>query len=338
MAQFLDYLIAVKTANVTNAGMDSITPSVTLGGFFGASTKFALNASSAIAVTKISKSDGGELVPTTSANSNKFEVNQWDVFKIRTNNVGTLMQIRVQKSGADAWKLDKIVAIPYKPDGTTLDIDQYRTFTANRWFDSADFDNLTDLTLDSDQVLDSPTWSLNQVIKSAKSMVMRYDNTAGNTAVRTTLTCHYSLVQGAAIEKNKTSSTTTSVGVSTTTSFEAGGGVLGEPKVSASISTSFSQSVTESCESKCGTSTTSTMEQSQEIPIEVPANAAVTLIVQVYQRVLKHNVSYGGYQVPITVYDPTAEVQFKLYTGILDSATAAQRSQDLASLAGAVLS
>lgn len=338
MAQFLDYLIAVKTANVSNAGMDGITPYVTLGGFFGASTKYALNTSSAISVTKISKSDGSELVPATAANSNKFQVNQWDIFKIRTNNVGTLMQIRVQKSGADAWKLDRIVAIPYKSDGTTLDIDQYRSFSANRWFDSADFDNLTDLTLDSDQILDSPTWTLNQVIKSAKTMVMRYDNSAGNTAVRTTLTCNYSLVQGAAIEKNKATSTTTSMGISTTTSFEAGGGPLGEPKVSQSYSTSFSQAVTESCESKCGTSSTTSVGQSQEIPIEVPANSAVTLIVQVYQRALKHSVSYGGYQVPITVYDPAAEVQFKLYTGILDAATAAQRSQELAILAGAMLS
>lgn len=339
MAQFQDYLVAVKTANSTNAGMDSITPYVTLGGFFGASTRYALNASSAIAQSSpITTSSGAVLVPTTPAYSNKFETNQWDVFKIRTNNVGTLMQVRVEKGGTDAWKLDKVVVIPYKPDGVTLDTEQYRTFTINRWFDSADFDNLTDLTIDSDQVLDSPTWTQNQVIKTAKAMVMRYDNTAGSTPVSTTMTCHYSLVQGAAIEKNKTSSTTTSIGVSATTSFEAGGGILGGATVSASVTTDFSRQVTESCESKCGTSTTSTLEQTQEIPIEVPANAAVTLIVQVYQKVLKHSVTYGGYQVPITVYDPTAEVHFKLYTGILDNATASLKSQELATLAGAMLS
>jgi hypothetical protein len=339
MAQFQDYLIAVKTANNANANMDGITPYATLAGFFGASTKYALNASSAIALgSPITTSTGTVLVPTTQAYANKFEVNQWDVFKIRTNNVGTVLQIRLEKGGTDAWKPDRVVVIPYKADGTTLDIEQHRTFTINRWFDSADFDNLSDLTIDSDQVLDSPTWTQNQVIKTAKTMVMRYDNTAGSTTVRTTMTCHYSLVQGAAIEKNKTSSTTTSVGVSATTSFEAGGGILGEPKVTATVTTDFNRQVTESCENKCGTSTTSTLEQSQEIPIEVPANAAVTLIVQVYQRVLKHNVSYGGYQVPITVYDPTAEVQFKLYTGILDNATANLRSQELATLAGAILS
>lgn len=337
MAQFQDYLVAVKTASGTNAGMDNITPYVTLGGFFGASTRYALNSSTDISVGKISKSDGTELVPLTNENANKFEAGLWDVFKIRTNNVGTITQIRVEKSGTDAWRLERIVVIPYKADGTTLDIDQHKTFTVNRWFDSADFDNLTDLTLDSDQVLDSPTWTQNQVTKTAKTMVMRYDNTAGSTAVKTTLTCHYSLVQGAAIEKNKTTSTTTSVGVSTTTSFEAGGGILGGPSVSASVSTEFSQAVTDSCENKCGTSTTTTQEYTQEIPIEVPANTAVTMIVQVYQRILKHSVSYGGYQVPISVYDPSPEVQFKLYAGNLDSATAAQRSQEMATVAGAIL-
>ncbi len=337
MAQFQDYLIAVKTASATNSGMDNITPYVTLGGFFGASTRYALNSSTAIAVSKISKSDGTELVPLTNSNANKFEISQWDVFKIRTNSVGTITQIRVEKSGTDAWKLEKIVAIPYKADGTTLDIDQHRTFTVNRWFDSADFDNLTDLTLDSDQVLESPTWTQNQVTKTAKTMVMRYDNSSGITAVSTTLACHYSLVQGAAIEKNKTTSTTTSMGVSMTSSFEAGGGVLGGATVSASVTTEFSQAVTNSCENKCGTSTTTTQEYTQEIPIEVPPNAAVTLIVQVYQRILKHSVSYGGYQVPISVYDPTPEVQFKLYPGILDSAAAAQKSQEMATLAGATL-
>ncbi len=339
MAQFQDYLIAVKTASVANANMDGVTPYVTLGGFFGASTRYALNASSAIPLASaITTSTGTVLVPTTAAYANKFEVNQWDVFKIRTNNVGTIMQIRVEKSGTDAWRPEKIVAIPYKTNTQTLDTEQYRTFTVDRWFDSADFDNLSDLTIDSDQVLDSPTWTQNQVIKTAKTMVMRYDNTAGNTAVTTTMTCHYSLVQGAAIEKNKTSSTTTSVGVSATTSFEASGGPLGGATVSASVTTDFSRQVTDSCENKCGTSTTSTLEQTQEIPIEVPANAAVTLIVQVYQRVVKHSVSYGGYQVPITVYDPAAEVHFKLYTGILDSANAALKSQEMATLAGATLS
>lgn len=337
MAQFLDYLIAVKTANVPNANMDACTPYLTLGGIFGTSTKYALNASSAISVSKISRSDGSDLVPATAANSNKFEVNQWDVFRIRTNNVGAPMQINMQKSGTDAWKLEKIVVIPYKLDGMSLDIEQYRTFTPNRWLDSADFDSLSDLTIDSDQVLDV-SWTPTQVIKTAKTMVMRYDNTAGSTPVRTTLTCHYSLVTGAAIEKTKASSTTTSVGISMTTSFEAGGGLLGGPSVSASVTTEFSRQVTNSCESKCGTSTTSTLEQTQEIPIEVPANSAATLIVQVCQKVLKHSVSYGGYQVPITVYDPTAEVYFKLYPSILDSANAALKSQEMATLAGAVLS
>ena len=351
MAQFRSYLIAVKTSNVDHAGTDDDTVKASLIGVFGETKPYRLSALSQIScaeimadcdpITKVKYDNPVQVLPAIARRGNKFEKDQWDVFKITTDDVGTLLRVRVEKEGKDGWNLERVVVIPYDHKGTDPDPSLRRSFLVQRWFDSDDFDKLQKLEIDCEESLRAPEWLQPRRAKTAKSMVMRYENSKEE-ALSTTFKFHYSIVQGVAIEASQTRDTKT--GHTRTHSWEvsvkesgmiAGVGVESEQKYSGSDV--CTREITKSCSDKYGTTTTTSMNQEQEIPITVPANSAVTLIVQVYQTALSHQVKYGDYEIPVTVYDGTVDFSFKLYPEVLSEETAREKSRELAEVAGATL-
>jgi hypothetical protein len=347
MAQFKSYLIAVKTSDLKDANTDAKTVQVSLIGVFGKTEPYRLNHSSNTSCPKIDaksdpiKEEQSEVLPAIPIRKNLFELDKWDAFKITTNDVGTLLRIRVLMTDTDGWNLERAVVIPYNHDGETLDLSMRRSFIVNRWFDSKDFDGLEDLEIDSEETLQAPVWQPSSSTKTAKTMVMRYENSAAKELI-TNFKFHYSIVQGVAIEESQTKETKT--GHTRTHSWEVSvkqsGEVLGakvESEQKYSGSDVCTREIAKSCSNKYGAMTTTSMIQEQEIPITLPPNSVGTLIVQVYQTAVTHQVNYGDYDMPVTVYDGTIDISFKLYPEILDEENAWKKASELAQEAGATL-
>jgi hypothetical protein len=351
MAQFRSYLIAVKTSNLPGADTDDDTVKASLVGVFGETRPYRLNDKSQIfreritadynPITEEKYNPPVEVLPAIVKHGNKFEKDQWDAFKITTDDVGTLLRVRVEKKGDDGWNLEKVVVIPYDHKGTAPDPSRRRNFLVQRWFDGDDFDLLQKLEIDCEESLQAPEWRQLRKAKTAKTMVMRYENSEKE-ALSTTFKFHYSIVQGVAIEASQTKDTKT--GHTRTHSWEVSAkesGKVGVAEVELEQKYSGSdvctREISKSCSDKYGTTTTTSMNQEQEIPVTVPENGAVTLIVQVYQTALSHQVKYGDYEIPVTVYDGTVDISFKLYPEVLSEEIALERSRELAKVAGAKL-
>lgn len=351
MAEFRSYLVAVKTSNLKHAKSDDDTVWISLVGVFGATKPYRLSGLSNRScieimvhddpVTKTKLEDPVQVLPAIPTRGNLFEQNCWDAFKITTDDVGTLLRIRVGKTGKDGWNLERVVVVPYDREGTALDPGLLRSFRVNRWLDSNNFDKLDTLEIDSEESLLAPEWLRPTRTKTARTMVMRYENSEDK-ELSTSFKFHYSIVQGVAIEASRTRETKT--GHTRTHSWEvsvsqsgkvAGVGVDSEQKYSGSDV--CTQEISKSCSDKYGATTTTSMIQEQEIPVTLPPNGVVTLIVQVYQTAVRHQVKYGDYEMPVTVHDGTIDLSFKLYPEILSEETARKRSAELAEVAGATL-
>lgn len=339
MAQFKDYLIAIKTGDLSHAHTSGATPNVTLRGLFGECSPYLLTNGSAIALNQDIKDGGKTIVPATQIHE-KWRRNSWDIFRIRTFNVGGIMALKVEKQGTDAWHLEKVVVIPFKPDGS-YNLSKRRTFSPRRWFDAADFDKLTSLWIHPDESADSESehslkWSAPETVKTAKTKIMRYDNVYGDSTIETNFTYSYSILKGVVIEKEKTKELSTENSIEASISFEAGAGFLGG-KTSAEVSTSFALAVAHSCTDRFGTTSTTTEEQTQEIPVTIPAHGGLTIIFQIYQKTLNYKATYDDYEVPITVHDGTVDTSFKVFNKILDYEESQTEARNLAKEAGAFM-
>lgn len=349
MAQFRSYLVAVKTSNLKDADTDATTIQISLIGVFGQTKPYRLNHSSNTSCPKIDATSDPitkekykspiAVLPAIPVRDNLFELTNWDVFKITTDDVGTLLRIQILMDDANGWNLERAVVIPYEHDGKTLDVSMRRSFIINRWFDSKDFDSLKDLVVDSEETLQAPQWQRPSRTKTAKTMVMRYENPADK-ELCTNFKFHYSIVQGVAIETSQTKETKT--GHTRTHSWEVSakesGEIFGakvETEQKYSGSDVCTSEIMKSCSDKYGATTTTSMIQEQEIPVTLPPQSVITLIVQVYQTAVTHQVRYGDYEMPVTVYDGTIDLSFKLYPEILSEEVAREKAAELAKVAGA---
>lgn len=347
MAQFQDYLIAVKTGNLSYAHTDG-TPEITLRGLFGKCSPYLLTNSSSIALEKDIFDEKEEIIIPATSIHERWCQNSWDIFHIRTFDLGSIRTLKVNKEGTNAWYLEKIIIIPfmYNVNYThsnisnleILDISNRRSFIVKRWFDSADFDKLTSLWLHPDELLknsnlNSSKLSAPEILKTAKTKIMRYDNSEGQSPINTEFIYSYSVLKGVAIEKEKTIQTTSGYGISSEISFSYG--VEGF-EASVSASTSFSKEITDTCMNKFGTTTTTSEEQIQKVPIVVPASSSLTIIFQIYENTLIYSISYDGYEVPITVNDGTIDTSFKVFNRILSEKEAEKEIRNLMIVSGVV--
>jgi hypothetical protein len=347
MGQFQDYLIAVKTGDLSYAQTDG-TPEITLHGLFGKCSPYLLTHSSSIALKKnVVDKNNNIIIPETDTHE-RWCQNSWDIFHIRTFDLGSIRKLNIDKQGTNAWYLEKIIVIPFFyntnyehsniSNVNILDISNRRTFIIKRWFDSADFDKLTSLWVHPDELLKNSKLNFSElrdlkIFKTAKTKIMRYDNSQGTDPIETDFTYSYSVLKGVAIEKEKTTQISSGYNISSDISFsyEAGGF-----EASASVSTSFSKEITDTCMNKFGTTTTTSEEQTQTIPITIPKESNLTIIFQIYENSLKYKVSYDGYEVPITVNDGTIDTSFKVFNKILSKEEAEEEIQNLMTISGAV--
>lgn len=326
MAQFRDYLIAIKTGNVENATLSRACVYTTLNGVFGQTGKFRMSSQTNTSCSNI-MSGATVLVPATPTRSDYFNQGSWDIFRIRTNEIGTILSMIVYKDNTDAWFMEKAVVIPMKGDGT-YEIAAKKTFSPKRWFDSNAFDTLVEIEIHPDEEMQASKLVPVSQVKTAKTIVMRYDNSGQLDPISTTFNYRYEIMTGVAIRRDETKSTTTSVGVAVEVSWS---GFF----ASGSRTTTFGQEIMSAVSNSFGATTTTTVERTQDIPVIVPANTARTLIVQVYQTAQKYDCIYGDYKVPVTVYQGNVDLQFKLFPGVLTAADATAKATAMAQVVGA---